>query len=214
MLCSNYCIYFVWILFLLPYPLWFLLSKFTGVSTLQWIWFSWRLSPELFVSRSSASESERVEDAGERPQSVALQCPSGKKAPLSFLLNKAEWLWCTAHQTETLRLHARCGNVFTLNISSLLRLSCATFQVSPHPEDEDRRFTLSYYLSDDMISIFEKPTRNTGVIGGKFLKKTRVRKPGTTEENPEFYSPADLAIGNTIEGNLPWLICIILCTHI
>lgn len=93
--------------------------------------------------------------------------------------------------------------MFILNINSLLRLSCATFQVSPHPEDEDRRFTLSYFLSDDTISIFEKPTRNTGVIGGKFLKKTRVRKPGTTEENPEFYSPADLAIGNTIEGNIP-----------
>ncbi|KAM4529548.1 EF-hand domain-containing protein 1 [Fundulus diaphanus] len=70
---------------------------------------------------------------------------------------------------------------------------------SPFPEDEGRRFTLSYYLSDDMISVYEKQTRNSGIIGGKFLKKTHVPKPGSTVDNPEFYSPADLAIGATIE---------------
>lgn len=51
-----------------------------------------------------------------------------------------------------------------------------------------------------MISIFEKPTRNSGIIGGKFLEKTRIPKPGSTVENPEFYSPADFALGATIEG--------------
>ncbi|XP_041661962.1 EF-hand domain-containing protein 1 [Cheilinus undulatus] len=70
---------------------------------------------------------------------------------------------------------------------------------SQNPEDEGRRFVLSYFLADDMISIFEKPTRNSGIIGGKFLKKTRIPKPGSTVENPEFYSPADLAIGATVE---------------
>uniref|UniRef100_A0A665X2G0 EF-hand domain (C-terminal) containing 1 n=1 Tax=Echeneis naucrates TaxID=173247 RepID=A0A665X2G0_ECHNA len=71
--------------------------------------------------------------------------------------------------------------------------------VSQNPEDEDRLFILSYFLSDDMISIFEKPSRNSGIIGGKFLEKTRVPKPGSSVENPEFYSPADLAIGVNIE---------------
>ncbi|XP_008311337.1 EF-hand domain-containing protein 1 isoform X1 [Cynoglossus semilaevis] len=70
---------------------------------------------------------------------------------------------------------------------------------SQHPEDEGRRFTLSYYLSNDMISIFEKPTRNSGIIAGKFLEKTRVPKPGCTVENPQWYSPADLSIGTTVE---------------
>ncbi|GAA6228807.1 EF-hand domain-containing protein 1 [Lates japonicus] len=70
---------------------------------------------------------------------------------------------------------------------------------SQNPEDESRRFILSYFLSDDMISIFEKPTRNSGIIGGKFLEKTRIPKPGCTVENPEFYSPADFAIGATVE---------------
>ncbi|XP_071777191.1 EF-hand domain-containing protein 1 [Centroberyx gerrardi] len=70
---------------------------------------------------------------------------------------------------------------------------------SQNPQDEGRRFMLSYFLSDDMISIFEKPTRNSGILGGKFLEKTRIPKPGSTVEHPEFYSPADFAIGATVE---------------
>ncbi|XP_036941840.1 EF-hand domain-containing protein 1 [Acanthopagrus latus] len=70
---------------------------------------------------------------------------------------------------------------------------------SQNPKDEGRPFVLSYSLSDDTISIFERPTRNSGIISGKFLEKTRVPKPGTTVENPEFYSPADFAIGATVE---------------
>ncbi|KAF3702928.1 EF-hand domain-containing protein 1 Myoclonin-1 [Channa argus] len=70
---------------------------------------------------------------------------------------------------------------------------------SPNPEDKARRFILSYFLSNDMISIYEKPTRNSGIIGGKFLEKTQIPKPNSTAENPEFYSPADFVIGGTVE---------------
>lgn len=70
---------------------------------------------------------------------------------------------------------------------------------SQNPLDEGRRFILSYYLSDDMISIFEKSTRNSGIIGGKFLEKTRVPKPGSSVENPEYFGPADFSIGGTVE---------------
>ncbi|XP_045916821.1 EF-hand domain-containing protein 1 [Micropterus dolomieu] len=83
------------------------------------------------------------------------------------------------------------------NSHKVLRYS-ATLD-SQNPKDEGRHFILSYYLSNDMISIFEKPTRNSGIIGGKFLEKTRIPKPGSTVENPEFYSPADFAIGATVE---------------
>ncbi|MEQ2193562.1 hypothetical protein XENOCAPTIV_003710 [Xenoophorus captivus] len=72
---------------------------------------------------------------------------------------------------------------------------------SPYSKDEGRRFILSYHLSNDMISIFEKPMRNSGIIGGKFLEKTRIPKPGSSVDNPEFYSPADFAIGATVDGN-------------
>ncbi|KAK2846203.1 hypothetical protein Q7C36_011057 [Tachysurus vachellii] len=70
---------------------------------------------------------------------------------------------------------------------------------SQNPQDEGRRFILHYFLSNDMISIFEKSTRNSGIIGGKFLEKTRIPKPGSTLENPEYYGPADFAIGATVE---------------
>ncbi|XP_062267539.1 EF-hand domain-containing protein 1-like [Platichthys flesus] len=71
---------------------------------------------------------------------------------------------------------------------------------SKYPVDKSRRFILTYYLSNDMISIYEKPGRNSGMISGKFLEKTRIPKPGSTLENLEFYSPADFAIGASVEA--------------
>ncbi|NXT23015.1 EFHC1 protein, partial [Syrrhaptes paradoxus] len=70
---------------------------------------------------------------------------------------------------------------------------------SPNPEDRKRRFILSYFLSDDMISIYEPPVRNSGIIGGKYLQKTRVAKPGSTPDNAMYYEPSDFTIGSTIE---------------
>ncbi|NWR56230.1 EFHC1 protein, partial [Bucorvus abyssinicus] len=70
---------------------------------------------------------------------------------------------------------------------------------SPNREDRKRRFILSYFLSDDMISIYEPPVRNSGIIGGKYLGKTRVAKPGSTTENAKYYEPSDFTIGSTIE---------------
>ena len=73
-------------------------------------------------------------------------------------------------------------------------------QDSNNPHDEGRHFILSYFLASNMISIFEKPTRNSGIMAGKFLEKTRVPKPGFEADKPLFYSPADLAIGATVVG--------------
>ena len=80
-------------------------------------------------------------------------------------------------------------------------------QDSLNPDDSGRRFILSYFLSNDTISIFEKNMRNSGIIGGKFLEKTQVHKPGSIPENPQYYGPADFAIGATVEGIfqfIPW----------
>ncbi|KFP43916.1 EF-hand domain-containing protein 1, partial [Chlamydotis macqueenii] len=70
---------------------------------------------------------------------------------------------------------------------------------SPNPEDRKRRFILSYFLSNDLISIYEPRVHNSGIIGGKYLGKTRVAKPGSTPENPTYYEPSDFSIGSTIE---------------
>lgn len=78
--------------------------------------------------------------------------------------------------------------------------------------DAKRRFILSYFLSNDMISIYEPPVRNSGIIGGKYLGKTRVAKPGSTTENAVYYGPSDLTIGSTIEGKI-WSGLVILSEH-
>ncbi|XP_069370828.1 EF-hand domain-containing protein 1-like isoform X2 [Paralichthys olivaceus] len=83
------------------------------------------------------------------------------------------------------------------NHNKVLRYS-ATLD-SQNPTDEGRPFILSYFLYDDTISIFENPIPNSGIISGMFLKKTRILKPGSTVDNPEFYSPADFAIGATVD---------------
>jgi len=69
---------------------------------------------------------------------------------------------------------------------------------TPNPLDKGRRFVMSYRLSDDMMTIYEPPIKNSGVVGGKFLEKTRVAKPGSTPERPQFYGPQDFAIGAVI----------------
>ncbi|XP_002739739.1 EF-hand domain-containing protein 1-like [Saccoglossus kowalevskii] len=70
---------------------------------------------------------------------------------------------------------------------------------SVRPEDKGRRFIISYRLADDMMMIYEPPVRNSGIIGGKFLERTRVTKPGSVAENPDFYGPQDMFIGARIQ---------------
>jgi hypothetical protein len=48
---------------------------------------------------------------------------------------------------------------------------------SRKPEDKLRKFVLAYYLADDTIAVFEPPQRNTGILGGKFLERRRLKKP-------------------------------------
>ncbi|KAF6020172.1 EFHC1 [Bugula neritina] len=69
---------------------------------------------------------------------------------------------------------------------------------SVKPEDSGRRFIISYRLADDMITIYEPPVRNSGIIGGKFLERTRIAKPGSSPDKPVFYGPDDMHIGSVI----------------
>jgi len=72
------------------------------------------------------------------------------------------------------------------------------------PVDADRRFIISYYLSDDSIQVFEPPVRNSGVIGGKFLERGRVKKPNQplySTALSEYYSAHDLFVGTTLDLN-------------
>ncbi|KAJ3192284.1 EF-hand domain-containing protein 1 [Irineochytrium annulatum] len=73
---------------------------------------------------------------------------------------------------------------------------------SKHKEDLGRRFVISYRLADDMMTIYEPPQRNAGIIGGKFMERTRVLKPGSSLSSPtgpEYYAARDLHVGACVE---------------
>ncbi|KAM9032064.1 EF-hand domain-containing family member C2 [Sarcophilus harrisii] len=64
--------------------------------------------------------------------------------------------------------------------------------------DKERRFIISYYLSDDTLSVYELRMRNSGILGGKFLERDRVKKPGQLlfkSEPSEFFKAWDLFVG-------------------
>jgi len=43
-------------------------------------------------------------------------------------------------------------------------------------------FVLSYFMGDGSLSIFEPPQRNSGLPGGKFLERMKVRRGMTSLE--------------------------------
>ncbi|KAI5271217.1 Ef-Hand Domain-Containing Protein 1, partial [Manis pentadactyla] len=71
----------------------------------------------------------------------------------------------------------------------------------PSPEDQNM-ICLLLFLATDTISIFEPPVRNSGIIGGKYLVRTKVVKPYSSVENPVYYGPSDFFIGAVIELTL------------
>ncbi|KFU84097.1 EF-hand domain-containing family member C2, partial [Chaetura pelagica] len=67
--------------------------------------------------------------------------------------------------------------------------------------DKDRKFIISYFLSDDTISVFELTQENTGIAGGKFLERGRIKKPGQElfkSEPSEYFKAQNLFVGATV----------------
>jgi Ca2+-binding EF-hand superfamily protein len=68
------------------------------------------------------------------------------------------------------------------------------------PIESDRRFIVSFYLSDGTVSVFEPQGRNTGIPGGKFLERGTVKKP-TSAGGSSHYTSSDFFVGATVEFN-------------
>jgi len=64
------------------------------------------------------------------------------------------------------------------------------------PEDKDRRFIITLYMSDDTISVYEKKSRNSGFMEGSFAERSK--KKGATGEH---YTPADFFVGAEVTIN-------------
>ena len=67
----------------------------------------------------------------------------------------------------------------------MARLDTAT------PEDQSRIFVVKYFLADDTVAVFEPPQKNSGVMGGKFISRDRMKKPNSHE----YYTQADFYTG-------------------
>ncbi|XP_037644734.1 EF-hand domain-containing family member C2 [Sebastes umbrosus] len=70
--------------------------------------------------------------------------------------------------------------------------------VTTDPVNRDRVFIISFYLSDDSIGVFERPERNSGLLGGMFLERGRVKKPGQElfkSKPSKYFKPQDLYVG-------------------
>ncbi|XP_011378328.2 EF-hand domain-containing family member C2 [Pteropus vampyrus] len=88
------------------------------------------------------------------------------------------------------------------NISNILRFFAKL--ITHKCADVDRLFIISYFLSDDTISVFEPIERNSGNAGGQFLKRMRVKKPGQEvfkSELSEYMKVEELYIGATVNVN-------------
>jgi len=81
------------------------------------------------------------------------------------------------------------------NDRKILRFLARLDTVSP--EDDGRVFVIKYFLADDTVAVFEPPQKNSGVIGGKFLERCRMKKP----ESHEYYCQADFYTGAVLKFN-------------
>ena len=64
---------------------------------------------------------------------------------------------------------------------------------NPKPEDRGRLFVLVYYSNEFALMIREPPRRNSGVVGGNFLAKMKLKHPDS-----RLVTAADLVIGATL----------------
>lgn len=65
----------------------------------------------------------------------------------------------------------------------VLRFACRLLDSEQYRlvnNDRDRRFVLNFFAADDTVAVFEPPQRNSGIVGGKFLQRAKVFKPGDT----------------------------------
>lgn len=66
--------------------------------------------------------------------------------------------------------------------------------ISTEPDDESRRFIVSFYCGDDTIQVYEVCDKNSGRIGGKFMERKKHRNPISTS----YYVERDFLLGHTI----------------
>ena len=81
------------------------------------------------------------------------------------------------------------------HLHDILRFKC--HMISRNAIDASRSFVLTYYMSDDTIQVFEQPQRNSGVIAGKWLQRTKLTNPETGRP----FQASDFEVGKILTIN-------------
>ncbi|RYE82827.1 MAG: hypothetical protein EOO65_04930, partial [Methanosarcinales archaeon] len=66
--------------------------------------------------------------------------------------------------------------------------------VTSDPIDRSRQFTIIYYADDKEVGVYEHSIRNSGVLAGSFMRKTRLRNSATGE----FFELDDFEVGKNV----------------
>lgn len=65
--------------------------------------------------------------------------------------------------------------------------------ISDKSDDIARRFVVSFFMEDNTIAIREPPVKNSGVMGGNFLRRQAVK-----QDNGSYVAPKDMYVGNSV----------------
>jgi len=85
--------------------------------------------------------------------------------------------------------HAKLTKYDGCCLRFLAKLNEAHSQIENH----QRRFVIEFFLTDDTLKIYERPLRNSGFIGGKFLERTKVRNQ--VKDGRPWFHPEDFYVG-------------------
>ena len=72
--------------------------------------------------------------------------------------------------------------------------------VSTEPDDENRKFLVSFFCGDDTIQVYEICDKNSGRLGGKFLERKKHKNP----VSGAYYEEKDFLLG-TVGMSLSFL---------
>lgn len=66
------------------------------------------------------------------------------------------------------------------------------------PEDQNRRFLISFFMADDSIQVYEIQNRNSGIWEGKFLERGKYKN---SENETKPFTISDFQISKAIKIN-------------
>ena len=66
--------------------------------------------------------------------------------------------------------------------------------VSTEPDDETRKFIISFYCGDDTVQIYEICDKNSGRIGGRFMERKKQTNPVTGR----YYQEKEFVLGEVV----------------